>query len=277
MYLTRPNCLRELQWALDFDKAKCLKVVVLYLHHAMTYDRRLKLVSDGPDRGLVFLSKAKKVVRLCDQAVELVKRLNDEHMNTLPWHELHAWRSDEMKGDWEEHRQYMEQGRVTQVSLDGCHAGLIEKTVKEKLAEWLVCTAPRSASECFPMNDTDSLRAVDVELGNVSSEFRESLMQLYPEPTAREVVLSRQVRPEDAAWEEDSSRIACPGPNCARRFDILNRRHHCRCKFELRSCVFDVVLTPCSSGFVERSCAAGVPPGDSARATTKMFAAANRA
>jgi hypothetical protein len=252
MYLTRPNCLRELRWALDFDKAKCLKVVVLYLHHAMTYDARLKLVSDGPDRGLVFLPKQKKVVRLCDEAVGLVKRLNDEHMNTLPWHELQAWRSDELKGDWEEHRQYIERGRAAQVSLAGCEAGLIEKTVKEKIAEWLVCAVPRTAAECFAMDDTDSLRAVDVELGKISSEFRESLMELYPEPAAREAVLSRQLQAEDAAWEEDSSRVACPGPYCARRFGMLNWRHHCRCQFDLRCHVLDVVLTPFSLGFVGR-------------------------
>ncbi len=51
-------------------------------------------MQDGPVKGLVFSSKEKKVKRLCPEALALVKRLNDVHMNTLPWHELQAWRSD---------------------------------------------------------------------------------------------------------------------------------------------------------------------------------------
>jgi predicted esterase len=93
-YLTRPNCLRELRWALDFERAGHLRVVLLSLHPAVTFEGRLQLVQDGPLKGLVFSSKEKKVKRLCPEAIALVERLNDVHMNYLPWHELQAWRSD---------------------------------------------------------------------------------------------------------------------------------------------------------------------------------------
>jgi hypothetical protein len=231
MYLTRPNCLRELRWALDFQSAGHLKVVLLSLHNAMTYDARMNLVRDGPHHGLVFSSKEKKVKRLCPEGIALVKRLNDLHLNKLPWHELHAWRSDTDKSDWEERRQYSEKGEgkqvyQKQVHLAGCPEGLIEQTVKD-ICDWLVCAAPRPAAECFAMDDTDALLAADVQPSDVPSELL--IAELYPETAAREVLLSRQVQPGDVAWEQDSSRVACPGRDCGRRFKVTNRRHHCRC------------------------------------------------
>ena len=51
-------------------------------------------MQNGPLHGLVFSSKEKKVKRLCFEALKLAERLNDVHLNTLPWHELQAWRSD---------------------------------------------------------------------------------------------------------------------------------------------------------------------------------------
>ena len=101
----RPNCVRELRWALDFERAGHLRVALLSMHPAVTFDGRVQLVQDGPLQGLVFSSKEKKVKRVCPEALALVKRLNDVHMNMLPWHELQAWRSDEKKGDWERRGQ----------------------------------------------------------------------------------------------------------------------------------------------------------------------------
>ncbi len=56
-YLTRPKCLRELRWALDFELAGHVRVVLLSLHPVVTFEGRLQLVQDGPLRGLVFSSK----------------------------------------------------------------------------------------------------------------------------------------------------------------------------------------------------------------------------
>ena len=238
-YLTRPNCLRELRWALDFERAGHVRVVLLSLHPAVTFEGRLQLVQDGPLRGLVFSSKEKKVKRLCPEAIALVKRLNDVHMNYLLWHELQAWRSDGAKSDWEEHRRYDDKGTEKQVHLAGCKDGLVEQTVSVIRAAdtqghpWLVCVAPRPASECVAMDDTDALSAADVAPADVPADLMK--VERYPETDARQVVLSRLLQPGDAAWEQDSSRVSCPGPGCGKRFQLLNRRHHCRCVVPLCS------------------------------------------
>jgi hypothetical protein len=109
----------------------------------------------------VFSSKEKKVKRICPEALALVKRLNDVHMNMLPWHELQAWRSDDEKSDWEEHRQYVQRGSDETVCLAGGPGGLVEQTVGV-VKDWLVCLAPRPVSECAAMEDTDVLLATDV-------------------------------------------------------------------------------------------------------------------
>ncbi len=46
-YLTRPNCLRELRWALDFEEKGYLKVGLLSMHPAVTFDSRVQLVQNG--------------------------------------------------------------------------------------------------------------------------------------------------------------------------------------------------------------------------------------
>jgi hypothetical protein len=189
-YLTRPNCLRELHWALDFERAGHMRVVLLSLHPAVTFEGRLQLVRDGPLRGLVFSSKEKKVKRLCPEAIALVKRLNDVHMNMLPWHELQAWRSDGAKSDWEEHRRYDDKGTTKQVHLAGCKDGLVERTASSVIwaadpqgHPWLVCVAPHPASECVAMDDTDALSAADVAPADVPSDLMK--VDRYPEIDAR--------------------------------------------------------------------------------------------
>ncbi len=180
-YLTRPNCLRELRWALDFERAGHLRVVLLSLHPAVAFDGRLQLVQNGPLQGLVFSSKEKKVKRLCSEAIALVERLNDVHMNTLPWQELQAWRSDDAKSDWEEQRSYVQGGVDKTVALAGCADGLVERTV-DVVKDWLVCAAPRPVSECAQMDDTRTLTAMDVtSAGDVCSVLD---LTRYPEASA---------------------------------------------------------------------------------------------
>jgi hypothetical protein len=180
-YLTRPNCLRELRWALDFERAGHVRVVLLSLHPAVTFEGRLQLVQDGPLRGLVFSSKEKKVKQLCPEAIALVKRLNDVHMNTLPWHELQAWRSDDAKSDWEEQRRYVQGGGAKMVRLAGGADGLAELTVGV-VKDWLVCAAPRPVSECAQMDDSDVLAAVDVTSPDVACSVLD--LTRYPEASA---------------------------------------------------------------------------------------------
>ncbi len=180
-YLTRPNCLRELRWALDFELAGHVRVVLMALHPAVTFGGRLQLVQDGPLKGLVFSSKEKKIKRVSPEAIALLKRLNDVHMNYLPWHELQAWRSDDEKCDWEEHRQYSQGGAVKNVCLSGGTEGLVDQTVLV-IKDWLVCTVPRCASECLVMNDTDSLSASDFPSSDEANDLLDSTR--YPEDSA---------------------------------------------------------------------------------------------
>ena len=115
--------------------------------------------------------------------------------------------------------------------LAGCKDGLVERTIRViRVADpqgfpWLMSVAPRSASECCAMSDTSALLAADVAPG----DFPPTLLSadLYPETATREVLLSRQLQPGDKAWEQDSSRVSCPG--CSKLFNWLIRRHHCRC------------------------------------------------
>jgi hypothetical protein len=181
-YLTRPNCLRELRWALDFEKAGHLRVVLLSMHPAVTFDGRLQLVQDGLLKGMLFSSKEKKVKRICPEAIALVERLNDMQMNMLPWHELQAWRSDAMRDDWEEHRQYLLANADKRVSLAGEPDGLIEQTV-QVVKDWLVCVAPRPVSECAVMDDTRALTASDVVNAQDVCSVLDSTR--YPEESAR--------------------------------------------------------------------------------------------
>jgi len=186
-YLTQPNCLRELRWALDFERAGHVRVVLLPLHPAVTFEGRLQLVQDGPLRGLVFSSKEKKVKRLCPEAIALVQRLNDVHMNCLPWHELQAWRSIDAKSDWEEHRRYVQGGADTRVCLAGGAGGLVEQTVEE-VKQWLVCAAPRPVSECAQMDNTDALSSADV----TRADYVYSVLDLTRYPEAAAATLKRE-------------------------------------------------------------------------------------
>jgi hypothetical protein len=118
---------------------------------------------------------------MCPEAIALVKRLNDVHMNYLPWHELQAWRSDGAKSDWEEHRRYDDKGTAKQVHLAGCKDGLVEQTV-EVVKQWLVCAAPRPVSECAQMDDTDMYTASDVDQAVTAVAVLDA--SRYPEDSA---------------------------------------------------------------------------------------------
>ena len=88
-YLTRPNCLRELRWALDFAESGKKRVVLLPLHPAVTYDGVLKMMQPGNNRGLVFSLKTKSLMRIKAAALELLSHVKfKSQMTMLKWHEL---------------------------------------------------------------------------------------------------------------------------------------------------------------------------------------------
>ena len=88
-YLTRPNCMRELRWALDFAASGKKRVILLPLHPAVTYAGVLKMIEPGQLHGLLFSSKEKLVMRMKGAAVELLSHVRfKSQMTTLPCHEL---------------------------------------------------------------------------------------------------------------------------------------------------------------------------------------------
>ena len=88
-YLTRPNCLRELRWALDFAASSKKRVVLLPLHPAVTYDGVLKMLQPGLCRGLLFSSKDKCVMSIKPAALELLSHVKfKSQLMQLPFHEL---------------------------------------------------------------------------------------------------------------------------------------------------------------------------------------------
>ena len=88
-YLTRPNCLRELRWALDFAASGKKRVVLLPLHPAVTYGGVLKMIQPDNKRGLVFSSKDKSVKKLTAAALELLSHVKFKSQMTMPpCHEL---------------------------------------------------------------------------------------------------------------------------------------------------------------------------------------------
>jgi hypothetical protein len=88
-YITRPNCLRELRWALDFAASAKKRVILLPLHPAVMYDGVLKMMQAGSLRGLVFSSKDKSAMRMTAAALELLSHMKfKSQMTLLPCQEL---------------------------------------------------------------------------------------------------------------------------------------------------------------------------------------------
>ena len=88
-YITRPNCLRELRWALDFAASGQKRVILLPLHPAVMYDGVLKMMQPGSLHGLVFSSKDKSAMRMKAAALELLSHVKfKSQMTLLPCHEL---------------------------------------------------------------------------------------------------------------------------------------------------------------------------------------------
>ena len=91
-YFTRPNCIRELRWALDFAASGKKRVVLLPLHPAVTFGGVQKMLQPGSHRGLVFSSKDRSPMRIKPVALELLSHAKFSTQMTdvskLPCHEL---------------------------------------------------------------------------------------------------------------------------------------------------------------------------------------------
>jgi hypothetical protein len=93
-YVTRPNCLKEFQWALDLHERKRLSVVFLPLHPALTYDGITSML----EHKVVYVSAKDDskcaLYPLSDLASVLLNRYQLEHIGAKNWTEMKAWLSD---------------------------------------------------------------------------------------------------------------------------------------------------------------------------------------
>ena len=89
VYLTRPNCLRELRWSLDFAARGMKRVVLLPLHPAVTFNGVSRMTQLDAFRGLVFSAREKNAMNISCAALELLTHVKfKSQMTQLPCHEL---------------------------------------------------------------------------------------------------------------------------------------------------------------------------------------------
>ena len=88
-YLTRPNCLRELRWSLDFASRGMKRVVLLPLHPAVTFSGVTRMTQSDALRGLVYSSREKSAMNISCAALDLLTHVKfKSQMTQLPCHEL---------------------------------------------------------------------------------------------------------------------------------------------------------------------------------------------
>ena len=145
-YLTRPNCLRELQWALDFAYKAEKDVRILPLHPALTFAG----IQAVAKHGCVCVSNANgthKVHRLSAKAVELVVKL--KQYGCLNWSDLQPWASDALGESWPEHALAADGSVISMVTGDGGRpVGLVDELVS-KIADKLgFSDRPSKVGDC---------------------------------------------------------------------------------------------------------------------------------
>ncbi len=93
-YVTRPNCIKEFQWALDLSAKKQVSVIFLPLHPALTYDGIKSMLKHK----LVYVSAKDdascRLVPLSELATSLLNRYLLEHIGAKQWPQMKAWLSD---------------------------------------------------------------------------------------------------------------------------------------------------------------------------------------
>ncbi len=120
LYLTRPNCLRELRWALDMCTAagSNKKMLVMPLHPAVSFKgcQRIIEAAEAGRPAHVFLRCDDRIKerptqlhelkghRLSGEAIALLKRLTHQYGASIrpDWLKLQPWLSNEQGADWEE-------------------------------------------------------------------------------------------------------------------------------------------------------------------------------
>jgi hypothetical protein len=177
-YLTRPNCLRELQWALDFAYKAEKDVRILPLHPALTFAG----IQAITQHGCVCVSNANgthKVHRLSAKAVELVVKLK-QYM-CLNWSDLQPWASDALGESWPEHALAADGSvRMSMVTGDGGRpVGLVDELVSKIADKLCFSDRPSKVGDCKELEDKD-LEASAVADADVPANLLDSYPELSP-------------------------------------------------------------------------------------------------
>ena len=147
-FLTLPNCIRQLRWAMDLSEKGLLKLVVLPLHPACTLQCLADLLADGPNRGTVYCTRAAAAVKVSNEGMNLVKRLvhggGSGSFDMLECLHLRAWMSDS--------------GAFGRVEGDSGASGRVEGS-SISLAETQLALLSVTESESLQMRETLSCAA----------------------------------------------------------------------------------------------------------------------
>ncbi len=182
-YLTRPNCLRELQWALDFAYKAEKDVRILPLHPALTFAG----IQNISQHGCVCVANADgthKVHRLSAKAIELVVKIK-QYM-CLNWSDLEPWASDALGESWPE-QVLAADGSVCAsmiTSHSGRPIGLVNELVKDISDKLGFNDLPSKVGDCKELEDKD-LVANDVADADVPAQLLDSYPELSPAFTQR--------------------------------------------------------------------------------------------
>jgi GTPase SAR1 family protein len=193
LYLTRPNCLRELMWAMDMCAAeKTKKLCVLPMHPSVSFAGCRAIVSvaaagcaaqvilpvDDRCKDAVTQLKQLKGHKLSDIAVSLLKRLTGpENVGiNAEWLKLQPWRSDVEGENWEETSQpWAGPCEDKRVELNQLLKSLIADVQAAVLAACI--PAPSSA---FSIVDDDLLQSVPPSQDYLTLSDTELLRSTFP-------------------------------------------------------------------------------------------------
>jgi hypothetical protein len=177
-YLTRPNCLRELQWALDFAYKAEKDVRILPLHPALTFPRILSILQHGCVC-VAGANGAHTVQRLSVKALELLTEIK-QYM-CLNWSDLEPWASDELGESWPEQVVAVDGSvRVAMVTSDrGGAVGLVNDIVSKIADKLCFNDQPSKVGDCKKLEDKD-LESSAVADADVPAQLLDAYPELAP-------------------------------------------------------------------------------------------------
>ena len=206
-YLTRPNCLRELKWSLDFAYKTEKDVRILPLHPALTFPGISKILQCG----CVCVSNANgthKVHKLSALALELVSKIKQNMC--LNWSDLQPWASDALGDSWPE-KVLAADGTVRASMVTGSSGspvGLVNELVSKISGMLGFNDKPSPIGDCKELEDKD-LEASDVLDLDVPAGLLDGYPEISPEFRKRvQDCADRNTRLQDAIKSHSSASIA---------------------------------------------------------------------